>query len=183
MPGHMYSLLRSAPPDQHHREAIGQDGGVSTPLHVTFVCTGNICRSPIAEIVYAQAVADAGLADLVRVSSGGTDGWHEGDPADRRARDVLAEAGYATEHTASEVTADHLGADLVVALHRSHVAPLRHRGVPEERLRLLRSFDPDASHESVPDPYYGDHDDFRVTLAQVEGAMPGLIEWTREHLA
>ncbi len=156
---------------------------MSTPLHVTFVCTGNICRSPIARIVYERAVAEAGLADAVRVTSAGTDGWHEGDPADRRAQDVLAEAGYPTAHTAAEVTDDHLGADLVVALHRSHVAPLRARGVPAERLRLLRTFDPDAEHESTPDPYYGDLDDFRTTLAQVEASMPGLIEWTRERLA
>lgn len=156
---------------------------MSTPLHVTFVCTGNICRSPIARIVYEQAVADAGLADHVRVTSAGTDGWHEGDPADHRARAVLVEAGYPDAHTAAEVTDDHLAADLVVALHRSHVAPLRRLGVPDDRLRLLRTFDPDASHESVPDPYYGDLDDFRTTLAQVEGAMPGLIEWTRGSLA
>lgn len=162
---------------------VGQDGGVSTPLHVTFVCTGNICRSPIAKIVYERAVADAGLADAVRVTSAGTDGWHEGEAADARAQDVLAEAGYPTAHTAAELTDDHLAADLVVALHRSHIAPLRRRGVPDERLRLLRGFDPGASHESVPDPYYGDHDDFRATLAQVEAAMPGLIEWTREHSA
>lgn len=163
--------------------AVGQDGGVSTPLHVTFVCTGNICRSPIARIVYEQAVADAGLAAAVRVTSAGTEGWHEGAPADSRAQDVLAEAGYPTGHSAAEITDDHLGADLVVALHRSHVAPLRGRGVPDERLRLLRSFDPDASHESVPDPFCGDHDDFRTTLAQVEASMPGMLEWTRERLA
>lgn len=156
---------------------------MSTPLHVTFVCTGNICRSPIARIVYQQAVDDAGLAGAVRVTSAGTDGWHEGEPADDRAQAVLAEAGYPTGHSAAELTADHLGADLVVALHRSHVAPLLRRGVPEDRLRLLRSFDPDANHESVPDPYYGDLDDFRTTLSQVEGAIPGLLDWTREHSA
>ncbi|WP_019204156.1 low molecular weight protein-tyrosine-phosphatase [Tsukamurella sp. 1534] len=154
---------------------------MKTPLHVTFVCTGNICRSPIARIVYESAIADAGLADRVRVSSAGTDGWHEGAPADDRARAVLEAAGYPSEHSAAEVTADHLSADLVVALHRSHVAPLLRRGVPDARLRLLRSFDPDADHESVPDPYYGDLDEFRVTLGQVERAMPGLIDWTRAH--
>ncbi|ADG79311.1 protein-tyrosine-phosphatase OS=Tsukamurella paurometabola (strain ATCC 8368 / DSM / CCUG 35730/ CIP 100753 / JCM 10117 / KCTC 9821 / NBRC 16120 / NCIMB 702349 / NCTC 13040) OX=521096 GN=Tpau_2713 PE=3 SV=1 [Tsukamurella paurometabola] len=154
---------------------------MNTPLHVTFVCTGNICRSPIARIVYERAVAEAGLADRVRVTSAGTGGWHEGDPADHRARAVLAEAGYPTDHAAAEVTADHLGADLVVALHRSHVEPLRGLGVPAERLELLRAFDPDAPTESVADPYYGDLDDFRQTLTQVEAAMPGLIEWTRRH--
>lgn len=45
---------------------------------VCFVCTGNICRSPMAESVFRSLVADAGLADLVEVDSAGTGGWHEG---------------------------------------------------------------------------------------------------------
>jgi protein-tyrosine phosphatase len=152
------------------------------PLHVTFVCTGNICRSPIARIVFEQTVADAGLADRVRVSSAGTHGWHSGAPADPRARRVLADAGYPTAHAAAQVSADHLGADLVVALHSNHVAELEDLGVPATRLRLLRSFDPAARITDTPDPFYGDEDDFRTTLHQVQDSMPGLLDWTRDHL-
>ncbi|MFF8031358.1 MULTISPECIES: hypothetical protein [unclassified Streptomyces] len=49
---------------------------------VRFVCTGNICRSPIAESVFRARVADAGLGGLVEVDSAGTGGWHEGGGAD-----------------------------------------------------------------------------------------------------
>ncbi|GAA4394696.1 low molecular weight protein-tyrosine-phosphatase [Tsukamurella soli] len=152
------------------------------PLHVTFVCTGNICRSPIARIVYQAAVDDAGLSDRVRVTSAGTSGWHAGDPADPRAREVLAAHGYPTDHTATEVGDDHLAADLVVALHTSHVHELRALGVPDERLRLLRSFDPAAPVPDVPDPYYGQLEDYETTLAQVEASMPGLMTWTRGNI-
>ncbi|MCX6489542.1 MAG: protein tyrosine phosphatase, partial [Rhodococcus sp.] len=47
---------------------------MSEPLHVTFVCTGNICRSPMAEKVFAAHLSEAGLSDAVRVPSAGTDG-------------------------------------------------------------------------------------------------------------
>lgn len=48
-------------------------------LHVTFVCSGNICRSPMAEKMFAHQIRERGLADMVRVSSAGTGGWHAGD--------------------------------------------------------------------------------------------------------
>ena len=70
-------------------------------LHVTFVCSGNICRSPMAEKMFAHQIRERGLADVVRVSSGGTGGWHAGDGADSRACLVLRERGYPTDHVAS----------------------------------------------------------------------------------
>jgi protein-tyrosine phosphatase len=52
------------------------------PLHVTFVCTGNICRSVMAEKMFADQLRRRGLADAVRVSSAGTGNWHVGECAD-----------------------------------------------------------------------------------------------------
>ena len=66
------------------------------PLHVTFVCSGNICRSPMAEKMFAHQISERGLADVVRVTSAGTGNWHDGDGADRRASQVLREHGYPT---------------------------------------------------------------------------------------
>ena len=64
------------------------------PLHISFVCTGNICRSPMAEIITRDALAEAGLADQVRVDSCGIGGWHVGQHADDRARAELAAHGH-----------------------------------------------------------------------------------------
>jgi protein-tyrosine phosphatase len=50
------------------------------------------------------------------------------------------------------------------------------------RVRLLRSFDPDADGVDVPDPYYGDREGFDEVLVMVEAAMPGLLAWVRERL-
>ncbi len=51
-----------------------------------------------------------------------------------------------------------------------------------DRVRLLRSFDPDADDVDVPDPYYGDDAGFAEVLVMTEAAMPGLIAWVREQL-
>ena len=59
-----------------------------------FVCSGNICRSPIAAVVMQRLVDDAGLTDVVQVDSAGTGDWHVGDPADRRAVTALRYGGY-----------------------------------------------------------------------------------------
>jgi protein-tyrosine phosphatase len=91
-------------------------------------------------------------------------------------------AGYPTEHTAHQLTAEHLGADLLVAMDSGHYHVLREESDDPERVRMLRSFDPSADGDlDVPDPYYGGKDGFRDVLAMVEAAMPGLLDWVREH--
>jgi protein-tyrosine phosphatase len=152
-----------------------------TAVHVCFVCSGNICRSPIAEKVFAHELDRAGLADGVTVTSAGIGAWHVGEPADERAAALLRAEGYPDAHVARQVDAELLAADLLVALDAEHLRALR-RLVPEpDRVRLLRSFDPDAPDGAeVPDPYYGDPDGFAAVLAMVRAAMPGLLEWVRD---
>lgn len=154
-------------------------------LHVTFVCTGNICRSPMAEKMFAHQIVDRGLGDVVRVSSAGTAHWHVGKGADHRTNRVLRAHGYPTEHCAAQVDADHLAADLVVALGRNHVRLLRQLGVDVSRIRMLRSFDPrcGAYPLDVADPYYGDHADFEEAFVVIDAALPGLHDWVDQRLA
>jgi protein-tyrosine phosphatase len=150
-------------------------------VHVCFVCTGNICRSPIAALVFSARLAEEGLDSLVRVTSAGTGAWHVGEPADSRARRVLSAHGYPTSHVAAQVDEDHLSADLIVAMDAGHEAALRRllRRDGVERVRMLRSFDPGADDLDVPDPYYGDFAGFTEVLEIVEAAMPELMAWVR----
>lgn len=158
---------------------------MSEALHVTFVCSGNICRSPMAEKMFAHQIDQRGLVGIVRVSSAGTGHWHEGEPADRRAGHVLRDHGYPTAHRAAQLNDDHLAADLLVAMGRNHLRMLQHLGVPVERVRMLRSFDPrsGAHTPDVEDPYYGTQDDFEDVFAVIDAALPGLHGWVDERLA
>ncbi|MGW0389419.1 low molecular weight protein-tyrosine-phosphatase [Streptomyces sp. NPDC003042] len=154
---------------------------------VCFVCTGNICRSPMAESVFRSHVADAGLGSLIEVDSAGTGGWHEGDGADPRTVAVLEAAGYEQDHRARQFRAswfDRL--DLVIALDGGHLRDLRALAPTPEaaaKVRLLRSYDPAAGAArsdvpdalDVPDPYYGSLDGFEECLELVEAASPGLL--------
>jgi len=151
-------------------------------LSVVFVCTGNICRSPIAEKVFRHELERAGLADRVKVSSAGTTGWHVGSPADDRASALLRSEGYADAHAARLIDAEQLGADLLVALDNEHRRTLQAMVPEPARVRLLRSFDPDApAGADVPDPYYADDAAFASVLAMVRAATPGLVDWVRAH--
>jgi protein-tyrosine phosphatase len=98
---------------------------------------------------------------------------------------VLREHGYPTAHRAAQVDDDHLAADLVVALGRNHVRMLRDLGVPANRIRMLRSFDPrSGAHPlDVEDPYYGTHEDFEDVFSVIDAALPGLHAWVDEQLA
>ncbi|MFJ4975001.1 low molecular weight protein-tyrosine-phosphatase [Streptomyces coeruleorubidus] len=152
---------------------------------VCFVCTGNICRSPMAEIVFRARVAKAGLDRLVEVDSAGTGGWHEGDGADPRTVAVLAEHGYATGHRARQFQPSWFSRlDLVVALDAGHLRALRRLAPTEQdaqKVRLLRSYDPAAGDDlDVPDPYYGGAEGFDECLEMVEAASAGLLAAVRE---
>jgi protein-tyrosine phosphatase len=170
-------------------EAAGRRGS----LAVCFVCTGNICRSPMADVVARRlagsaAMADGStLADHLELSSAGTGGWHAGEPMDPRARAALERRGYTDHgHRARPFKTAWLPAtDLVVCLDRGHQQTLLSLARAqagddryEDRLVMLRQFDPRAGGEiDVPDPYYGDDADFEACLSMVESGCRGLVEY------
>jgi protein-tyrosine phosphatase len=155
---------------------------------VTFVCTGNICRSPMAEHVLRGRLGREGLGARVEVDSSGTGGWHVGDPADHRTVRVLRRHGYTSAHRARRFRQEWFDSyDLILAMDAGHLRQLRQlaRGPQDAaKLRLLRSYDPAAGTRlDVPDPYYGGDPDFEQVLDLVEAAMPRLIRDIRTALA
>jgi protein-tyrosine phosphatase len=156
-------------------------------LRVCIVCAGNICRSPIAEVVFRSKLAEADLDDVVTVESAGTGGWHAGEPADPRAVQALRTGGYDPgSHRARQFEPSWFGHfDLVLALdhaNRTHLERIAPDDAARRKIRLLRSCqsrdegeDGDLELE-VPDPYYGGTSGFDHVLRLVEEAADGFIE-------
>jgi len=149
---------------------------------VAFVCSGNICRSPSADVVLAAKLADAGLDDRVRVASCGIGDWHVGDPMDTRSAQHLRERGYDPDaHRAQQVTPAWLEEyDVLLAMDAGHVEDLRRLG--EGPVRLFRDFDPLGPGEDTPDPYYGGDDGFAEVLTMVERTCDQLVPALRRAL-
>ena len=156
---------------------------------IAVVCTGNICRSPMAELALARELDRAGLSGSVAVDSGGTSDEEHGNPVDPRAARVLEREGLdPLGHSARQVTPqwfeDH---DLLLAMTPEHARALRAMA-PEgaqDRVRLYRSFDPQAadlpeSEQGVADPWYGGAEGFESTWEMVVDALPGIVEHARE---
>lgn len=150
--------------------------------HVCLVCMGNICRSPMAEVVTRRTIEDHGL-DVV-VDSAGTGGWHVGDPMDERALRTLADHGYdGASHRARRFDRAWFGErDLILVMDAENLRALRRIAPPGADIRLLRSFDPAAPEGAeVPDPYYGGRQGFLDVLRMVEAAAEGLAKYLEDH--
>lgn len=160
------------------------------------VCTGNICRSPMAEIVLRKYVEEAGLSDSVQVKSSGVSSEEHGNPIDRRAQRALRLRGYAlpAHHFAHRISRSEIEeTDLFLPMTSSHKQSLL-RQIPSNlagEVHMYRSFDPAVPQVSeadefkidLADPWYGGPEDFEVALDQIENAAPYIVDWVKKQIA
>jgi protein-tyrosine phosphatase len=161
---------------------------------ICLVCLGNICRSPMGEVILREELERAGLSGRVEVDSAGTGDWHLGSPMDQRARAELSRRGYdGTGHRARQFEPSWFGRyDLVTAMDRGNLERLR-RMAPDrdaaERTVLFLSFDPARNGQGsgpdleVPDPYDGGPEDYALVFDLVQPAAQGLAAQLAELLA
>ncbi|WP_246048225.1 low molecular weight protein-tyrosine-phosphatase [Hankyongella ginsenosidimutans] len=143
---------------------------------VLFVCLGNICRSPLAEGVFAAVAQAHGLT--VHADSAGTGGWHVGRPPDRRSQQIAERHGLdiGRQRARQIEAADFTRFDMILAMDEDNLRELECRKpAPGSRhLGLFLDFAPELGLRSVPDPYYGDLADFEHTYRLVHAASEGL---------
>ena len=156
-------------------------------IRVLFVCLGNICRSPTAEVVFRHQVEQAGLAEQILIDSAGTHDYHIGDAPDARTQRAAKLRGYDMSRLRGrQVEAgDFHRFDYVLAMDEANLdllKRLRPRDA-QSHLGLFLEFAERHADKEVPDPYYGGADGFERALDMVEDAAAGLLRQIRaKHL-
>ncbi|GAA5504482.1 putative low molecular weight protein-tyrosine-phosphatase slr0328 [Deinococcus xinjiangensis] len=147
------------------------------PLRVLTLCLGNICRSPVAEVLVARELDAAGVHAIL--DSAGTGAWHVGHPADPRSREVARKHGLELTGKARQLEArDFYEQDIILAMDAQNLADAQ-RLAPQDstaKIMLMRDFDPQDKGADVPDPYYGGPDGFEQMYQMLERSAKGFAE-------
>lgn len=129
---------------------------------ILFVCTGNLCRSPMAAALLRQRLAAEGLADSYRILSAGV--WAmNGRPASENARAVMAERGLdISDHVARTLTTEDVAeADLILVMAQEH-EQLIHHTWPQYRWKVHRLSEMAGKRQDIADPYGGPIEEYRA---------------------
>lgn len=149
---------------------------------ILFVCLGNICRSPSAEIVMEKLVEKHGLNSIFELDSAGIIDNHEGQMADSRMRDHASRRGLTITHRSRPVNArvDFEYFDMIIGMDDDNMKALDELArIPAWKNKLYRMthFSKKMSYNFVPDPYYGGDQGFELVLDILEDACEGLLEF------
>lgn len=151
-----------------------------TPTSVLFVCLGNICRSPTAEVVFRALVESRGLADSIYIDSAGTSNWHIGERPDPRAVEAASKRGIDLTGLRGRqaISQDFSEFDYVIAMDHENHSNLSRLATPEqqEKLYLFLEFAEGVTEVEVPDPYFGSAGGFPHVLDLIENASQGLLD-------
>jgi protein-tyrosine phosphatase len=152
-------------------------------IRVLFVCLGNICRSPLAEVIVRAAAVRRGLAHY-HFESAGTGDWHIGGPADPRSAAKAREYGLDLgAHRAQQVTALNCGNwDWLVAMDADNRRQLLQMGADASCILMMRQFERGGAESGnviadVPDPYYGGPDGFEHAYRMLAANAEALLDY------
>ncbi len=147
---------------------------------VLIVCTGNLCRSPMAAGLLRKQLCDAGLLASHRVWSAGT--WAvEGHPASEHANTVMAERGIdISDHIAHTITAAEMAeADLVLVMSQEHARIIR-GAWPQYDWKVHLLSEMSGKRKDVRDPYGGPIEEYRECADTLDGyierGLPRILE-------
>lgn len=145
---------------------------------VLFVCLGNICRSPMAQAIFQNKITQLGLEDDWECDSAGTGGYHIGDQPDQRTLQVLKENKIDFAHKSRKLVISDLEFfdHILVMDHSNWEDTARILEAKKEAISMVLDFDPEAEFTDVPDPYYGNIEDFRLVYKILDIAISSFID-------
>jgi protein-tyrosine phosphatase len=149
-------------------------------ISVSFVCLGNICRSPMAAAIFSNRTKDLSGPRAI-VESGGTSSWHIGQGPHPQSKRTWERAGYEYTHRASQFTTlDLERIDLILTMdseNHANVTSLSSNEQLSRKVFMMRDFDTTIEPgTSVPDPYSQEDAAYEHVKELLESAIDGLIE-------
>ena len=144
------------------------------------VCLGNICRSPLAEGVLKHLVKKRGIHERFVIHSSGTADYHVGDAPDPRSCKVASMNGFELDHEGRHFRAhDFSNYDFILVMDESNyrdVISLAKTDEERAKVKLITDYASDQKYgKRVPDPYYGDLDDFIAVYEQLVHCCEGFL--------
>ena len=146
------------------------------------ICTGNVCRSPMAEKLLQHALTgqDAPLNQIEIVSAGVAAGY--GEPASANSVDALKKIKLDLgRHKSQPLTQDLIDrAFLILGMTQSHIDILSHyyTGLPE-RVHLFREFMGKGETPEIPDPYGQNYAVYATCFDSMVEAIPSLVTYLK----
>jgi protein-tyrosine phosphatase len=155
-------------------------------MRLLFVCLGNICRSPAAETVLREWIDREGLSHAITVDSAGTIDYHLGSEPDPRMRTALRARGYTQWSRCRLVEAqDFFDFDVILAMDQQNMRDLRRicpRPELMDKVKLASSYCTRHRVTEVPDPYYGQAEDFEHVIDLAEDFSQNLIQMIKQKM-
>lgn len=149
-------------------------------LRILVLCHGNICRSPLAEVLIEAAIhADPLLAGRVMVTSAGTSDEHQGEGMHENSAAILNAQGLRSSHQARLFTPAMASTlDLVLAADQANLRNGREiirMAARQPEIRLLRDFDPTALGRDLDDPWGQPPTAYKRAAEAITATIPGLL--------